>query len=229
MARRKENGPGTSDGPPTIRVWDLPTRLFHWLLVVCVALSYVSGRTGGNAMRYHLWSGGAILGLILFRLAWGLVGGRHARFADFVRGPAAAARYARDLWRRQAPRHPGHNPLGGWSILAMLASLLLQAVTGLFASDDILTEGPLMPLVSKAASDFLTRLHRLNQQVVVALVALHLAAIMFYWLRGENLVTPMITGRKEWYGTAPAPEGDRLGRAAWIAGSVALAVYFLVR
>jgi cytochrome b len=229
MATRNPNGPGETDRAPTIRVWDLPTRLFHWLLVGFVALSFVSGRTGGNAMRYHLWSGEVILGLILFRLVWGLVGGRHARFVDFVRGPAATARYAQAFWRRQAPRHLGHNPLGGWSILAMLACLLFQAVTGMFANDDILTEGPLMPWVGKATSDLLTRLHLANQRLLVALVALHLAAIAFYFLRGENLVQAMITGQKVWHGPAAAPEEDRLGRAAWIAGLVALAVYLLVR
>ena len=124
-----------------ILVWDLPVRLFHWLLVMLVIVSFVTGELGGTWMQIHLWSGYTILGLLLFRLAWGFIGGHHARFSSFVRGPNAVRRYARTLWDRSAPRHLGHNPLGGWSVLAMLLLLLFQVATGLFANDDIFTQG----------------------------------------------------------------------------------------
>jgi cytochrome b len=135
----KEN----SERPPRfIMVWDFPTRLFHWLLVIFVIISFVTGNIGGNAMQYHEWSGFTILTLLLFRLVWGFVGSRESRFMTFIRGPSAVVRYATTLLRSDSTRHIGHNPLGGWSIIAMLFALLLQAGTGLFANDDIVTEGP---------------------------------------------------------------------------------------
>jgi cytochrome b len=178
-------------------VWDLPTRLFHWLLVMLVIVSFVTGKTGGNAMVYHQWSGSAILTLLLFRVLWGIFGGLHSRFASFVRGPATVFRHAAEMFRKDAGRYIGHNPLGGWSILAMLASLFFQAGTGLFANDDIFIEGPLYTYVSKSTSDLLTRCHRINQDVIVALVAIHILAVLFYLVvKRENLIIPMLTGYK---------------------------------
>ncbi|MDZ7596904.1 MAG: cytochrome b/b6 domain-containing protein [Desulfobacterales bacterium] len=219
-------------GGPTqpVSVWDLPTRLFHWLLAALVAASFVTGKIGGNAMAYHERSGLAILVLLLFRVAWGFVGSRSSRFADFLKGPRTVLRYARGLLRPDAPRHLGHNPLGGWSVVAMLAALFIQAGTGLFANDDILTEGPLFSWVSKATSDALTRVHLFNRQAIVLLVALHLGAILFHWVvKGDNLVKPMITGVKNWEGGAAAPADGRTWAAALIAGLAAEAVYLLVR
>ncbi|MEJ2641163.1 MAG: cytochrome b/b6 domain-containing protein [Desulfosarcinaceae bacterium] len=184
---------------PIVRVWDLPTRLFHWLLVFCVAVSVVTGRIGGLYMRYHEWSGVTILVLILFRIVWGVVGGRHARFAAFVAGPKAVVGYARDLFGEAHRRYLGHNPLGGWSILAMLVALGVQAGTGLFANDDIFTEGPLAHWISKGSSDLLTRIHLFNKGVLLMLVGVHLLAVVFYYLvKRENLLVPMITGYKRW-------------------------------
>ena len=182
-----------------IRVWDIPTRLFHWALVGLVICSFITGKIGTSAMQYHEWSGVAILILVVFRLGWGLIGGRQSRFSDFVKGPAAVFRYASTLFDKDSKPHIGHNPLGGWSILAMLASLFIQAATGLFANDDILTEGPLYDLVSKQTSDWLTDVHHLNQNILALLVAIHLGAIMFHFVvKRENLIKPMITGFKTW-------------------------------
>ncbi|MFZ1201896.1 MAG: cytochrome b/b6 domain-containing protein [Desulfobacterales bacterium] len=215
--------------PRLVMVWDLPTRLFHWLLVAFVITSFVTVEIGGNAMRIHEWSGFVILGLLLFRVGWGFWGSRPVRFAMFVRGPKAVLIYARGFLRPEAPPHFGHNPLGGWSILAMLAALLVQAGTGLFANDDIMTEGPLYGWVSKATSDMLTDVHEWNQALIVALVAVHVLAILFYFVvKRENLLSPMITGRRPWQGTAPAPAG-RTWSAAVIAAAAAGAVYLLVR
>jgi cytochrome b len=217
------------DAGRPLRVWDLPTRLFHWALVTLVIVSFVSGKVGGTWMRYHMWSGDTILALLVFRLAWGFVGGRYVRFSDFMRGPGAVLRYARTLMHRDAPKHLGHNPLGGWSVLAMLASLLVQASTGLFANDDIITEGPLYPWVSKATSDWLTHIHMLNQQILIVLISLHVAAILFYLMvKHENLIRPMFTGRKYWLGLGQ-PTADHPWRAVLIAGLSAVGIYLLVR
>jgi cytochrome b len=212
-----------------ILVWDLPTRLFHWLLVMLVIVSFITGQLGGTWMQCHLWSGFTILGLLLFRLVWGLLGGHHARFSSFVRGPGAVLRYARTLSDRAAPRHLGHNPLGGWSVLAMLLLLMVQVVTGLFANDDIFTEGPLYPWVGKAASDWLTKIHKLNQSALLVLIFVHVAAVLFYLIvKRENLIGPMITGRKYWRGEGPASAGH-LWAAVFTAGLTAVAVWLLVR
>jgi len=199
MPAPSENGHAD---PPSYRilVWDLPTRVFHWLLVVLVAVSFITGKAGGTAMQYHEWSGVAILALVLFRVLWGVLGGAPSRFSFFVRGPRHVFDYARSLLGSGDRPHLGHNPMGGWSILAMLASLFIQAGTGLFASDDILTEGPLFHLVSTDTSQWLTRIHHFNLNILIGLMALHLAAIVFYWgVKGDNLVLPMITGRKFWH------------------------------
>jgi cytochrome b len=223
--------PGSTTNPTRrVLVWDFPTRLFHWLLVILVIISFVTGNIGGNAMQYHQWSGFTILALLLFRLVWGFVGSRESRFATFIQRPASVARYAATLLRRDSWQHLGHNPLGGWSIIAILFALLVQAATGLFANDDIVTEGPLYGWVSKATSDWLTRIHKLNKAVIIGLVCIHVLAVVFYFFyKRENLVKPMITGAKQWSGAEPEPVIGRTWTAAIIAGLAALAVYLLVR
>ncbi|MBI5063086.1 MAG: cytochrome b/b6 domain-containing protein [Desulfatitalea sp.] len=220
-----------STNKTTAYVWDLPTRLFHWALVILVTISFITAEIGGNAMQYHVCSGETILALLLFRLIWGFVGSRTARFVHFVRGPAAAWRYARSLLGPDPERHLGHNPLGGWSIVAMLLALALQAITGLFATDDIATQGPLNVWVSESVADPLTDLHEFNAGMIIALVALHISAVLFYLLvKKENLVAPMITGRKPWQDPI---ESQIQTPPVWVAFSIALlsgaAVYLLVR
>jgi len=230
MENTKSDQKKGASSPEPVVVWDLPTRLFHWLLVLLVVISFVTGKMGGNAMQYHEWSGFAILALLLFRLAWGIVGSSESRFKTFVKGPAAVWRYAVKLVHRDSPRSLGHNPLGGWSILAMLLALLIQAGTGLFANDDIITEGPLFEWVSKETSDWLTRIHKVNQEVIILLVAVHVFAVLFYlFFKRENLIKPMITGVKSWSGADALPAGGRTWIAAVIAGLAAAAVYLLVR
>jgi len=215
-----------------VRVWDLPVRIFHWTLVLLFCYSWWSGKEGGNAMQYHLWSGYAILSLVLFRLAWGFIGSSSARFADFTRGPRAIVAYLRALRVSDGPPHLGLNPLGGWSVLLMLAGLALQTGTGLFANDDISTEGPLYKWVSKATSDFLTAIHYYNFYVLLFFAVLHVAAVLYYLLRrSENLVTPMFTG----YKLRPPGSADPPVRfagvplAAITLAAAAFAVYLLVR
>ena len=177
----------------TIRIWDLPTRLFHWLLLLLVVASFVTGWVGGNLIEWHARAGIAITGLLAFRLVWGFVGSTYARFAHFVPGPGRVLAYVRGQWRGL-----GHNPVGALSVLALLAILIFQAVSGLVANDDIAFEGPLYALVDKATSDSLSSLHRQNFWIIIGLVSLHVLAIAFYALvKKDNLVKPMITGVKE--------------------------------
>ena len=189
-----------SDAPiHEVLVWDLPTRLFHWLLVGFVTIAAITAKLGGLAMQYHEWCGVAILVLVTFRLLWGVVGGTHALFAAFIVRPRTVIAYARSLLRGNAERCLGHNPLGGWSIIAMLTALGVQVGTGLFANDDIFTEGPLAHWVSKATSDVLTHIHHTNKFILIGLVGVHMAAVAFYYaVKRENLVTPMVTGYKRW-------------------------------
>jgi cytochrome b len=230
MQNTKPTIQNTASPPRVILVWDFPTRLFHWLLVILVIISFVTGNIGGNAMQYHKLSGFAILLLILFRLIWGFVGSGESRFATFLKDPFAVIRYAMTLLRKDSPHYLGHNPLGGWSIIAMLFTLLVQASTGLFANDDIATEGPLYAWVTKATSDGLTRIHRLNQELIIALVSIHVLAVLFsFFYKRENLIKPMITGVKQWSGAEPEPETGCTWIAAAVAGLLGLAVYFLVR
>jgi cytochrome b len=218
-----------SERSTRVLVWDLPTRLFHWLLLICVILSFVTGNIGGNAMEYHLLSGYAILVLLIFRLAWGFVGSRTARFSSFVKGPTTVFSHVGVLLQKKTePPYLGHNPLGGWSIVAMLLVLFVQIATGLFANDDILTEGPLYVWVSKETSNMLTWVHLINRFVLVALIAIHIFAVFFYFFfKHENLIVPMITGRKRWHAAFENPAGSNLLAAA-IFGLASLAVYILV-
>lgn len=213
-------------------LWDFPLRLFHWLLVVLVVVSVVSVQIGGNAMEVHELSGLCILTLVLFRLIWGFVGGTHARFVNFVRGPGAILRYVRLLRAGHGHDASGHNPLGAVSVLAMLASLALQAGTGLFANDDIMMEGPLAKWVSKDTSDFITHVHHINANVLLALIALHLAAVAFYlWIKKDDILRPMITGRKagQAVGSDAFPARTWMPRALLVMALCAAVVYALIR
>lgn len=219
-----------ASGQTKTPVWDLPTRLFHWLLVLLVIVSFATGNIGGNAMQYHARSGFVILALLLFRLVWGVLGSQPSRFKTFLKGPAAVLRYAATTLRREPECHLTHNPLGGWSVAALLTVLLVQAGTGLFANDDIFTEGPLYGWVSKGTSDWITEAHEVNAGIIVALVVLHVAAVLFHLIyKRDNLLVSMLTGDKP-CDTTDGPPGMR---PRWLAmAAVALAaaaVYLLVR
>ena len=226
-----DNEAQTVQGSRPVLVWDFPTRLFHWLLVALVIASFASGKIGGNAMWYHERCGEAILALLIFRLVWGFIGSTPSRFRTFLAGPSTVVRYALTLFRREPDHHLSHNPLGGWSVVAMLLVLFIQAGTGLFANDDIATEGPLYKWVSKAASDRLTSIHRLNHDVIIILVAVHVGAVLFHLIyKKENLITPMITGIKSWEGS---PNVEMTQAPVWLAALVAVisgvGVYLLVK
>lgn len=179
------------------RVWDLPVRLFHWALALLVVFQYYSGNVGGNIMRWHMIAGYAILSLVLFRVGWGLSGSTTARFSHFLASPRAALAFGRRLLSRLATPHAGHNPIGGWMVIALLATLAVQTASGLFSNDDIATEGPLAAVVSKAVSDQITGIHVWSQWVLVALIALHVCAVLYHWrVLKENLIGAMFTGVK---------------------------------
>jgi hypothetical protein len=193
-----QNPETTKDGGlRRVKVWDLPVRIFHWSLLALILFSFWSGKVGGNYMGYHMWSGYLILALILFRLCWGFCGSSSARFSGFLHGPGAVIAYLRTLPVRRASTHLGHNPLGGWSVAFLLLVILVQAGTGLFANDDIATEGPLSAWISKESSDRLTTIHFYNFYVLLALAVTHIAAVLFYlFYKSENLIRPMFTGFK---------------------------------
>jgi cytochrome b len=176
-----------------IQVWDLPLRLFHWLLVFTVLAAYITGELGGLLTDWHGRLGGLALGLLIFRLIWGVIGGTHARFNNFFPTPSRITSYLKGNWIGF-----GHNPLGALSVFALLTILALLVGTGLFANDDIAFNGPLFSLIEKSQSDRLTGLHELSFNVLLVLVSLHIAAIVFYYFfKKKNLVKPMITGTVE--------------------------------
>lgn len=180
-----------------VRVWDLPTRLFHWILAGLVVFSWWSGEQGEDWLKWHFLSGFTILALVLYRIAWGLVGSQTARFGDFLKGPRAALHHVGALLSRRQPQDVGHNPLGGWMIALLLVLLLVQTVTGLFSEDDIATSGPLAGLVADQTVHSMTRLHRLNVKLIEILVIAHVVAVFAYLLvKRQNLIWPMISGRK---------------------------------
>jgi cytochrome b len=188
-----------------VRVWDLPTRLFHWTLAASVTALAITGNVGGNALVWHMRLGLLVMTLLVFRLLWGLVGGRWSRFASFVRWPGTLWRYLRGPHRSDDHFEVGYNPLGALSVLAMIALLALQVATGLVVDDEIATTGPLNRFVANATGLAATSWHKgWGQWGLAALVALHLVAIGVHRWRGVNLVKPMISGDKLLPGGVPA-------------------------
>ncbi len=193
-----------------VRVWDLPTRIFHWTLALTVAGSVISAKIGGNAMIWHFRLGYLVLALLAFRVLWGLVGGRWSRFASFVYAPATLLRYLRGRAAPQEHLEVGHSPAGALSVFALLGVLLVQLGTGLVADDEIANQGPLNRFVSSDAVMSATSWHKTwGQWLVLGLVALHIAAITFYLLKkNTNLVRPMLVGDKPLpAGTPPSADG----------------------
>lgn len=186
---------------PRAPLWDLPTRLVHWLLVVLLLVCWF---TGGEQMQIHRWAGYGVLALLVFRLWWGVAGGSTARFASFLKGPKATAAYLKTLGAREATHSAGHNPLGAWSVVAMILAMITQVVLGLFASDiDGLESGPLSYMVDFDASRVAAELHETVFRVLQALVALHILAVLYYWIwKRQNRIAAMITGKAKIQGAA---------------------------
>jgi cytochrome b len=208
-------------------VWDLPTRLFHWMLVVSVGVCIGTGLS--HHMTWHLRTGYAALALVLFRLIWGFLGSESARFACFLRAPATALAHLRGFMRAEPDHEAGHNPAGGWMVLVLLLIVLAEAVSGLGANDGVMTGGPLADTVGDAWSDRLTHWHTaILKPLLLAAIGVHVLAVLIYFLaKGQDLVLPMITGRK----TLPAAVREPAMRSPLLAlalfAAVAAAVWYL--
>lgn len=199
----------------TVLIWDLPTRLFHWLLVAAVAGAYLTGENGGNALIWHGRFGLLIIGLVVFRLVWGFAGSTYARFSTFVRGPAVIKAYLAGQWHGL-----GHNPLGALSVLGLLVLVILQATLGLFATnDDTGYAGPFYTLVSSSFGGLATKLHHKIFDLLGILIGLHVAAIVYYGhFKKDKLLKPMITGSKQ------VAEGESARGGGLIAFVLALSI-----
>ena len=193
------------------RIWDLPTRVFHWALALCIVGLFVTGNIGGNAMVWHFRLGLTVLALLLFRLTWGVVGGRWSRFAAFIYSPGSVINY---LKGNGNPEHSvGHTPAGAGSVFALLLILLAQVSSGLVSDDEIASAGPLTRFVSNTTVNLATNYHtNIGRWIVLGLVVLHVAAIGFYFWRKQNLVRPMLTGDKQLTVQVPASRDDFASR-----------------
>ncbi len=213
-----------------VRVWDLPTRLFHWLLVGAVVGLAITGQIGGGALQWHFRLGYLVLALLVFRLLWGLAGGRWSRFGSFVHGPATILRHLRGQSAADELHHVGHNPLGALSVLAMLGLLAVQVACGLVADDEIANVGPLNHLVSSNVAALATGWHKgPGKLLLIALIVLHVGAIVFYRVRkNTDLVGPMLRGDKLLPPHIPPSRDDsrtRLGAAVLLVGCLGLAAF----
>lgn len=190
-----------------IRVWDVPVRLIHWLMVILVAVSWWTAENGN--LEWHRYSGYALLGLLVFRIYWGFFGSETARFATFVKGPATVLSHLRgtSVFKRN-----GHNPLGALSVIVLLLLLIGQVTLGLFAVDvDGIESGPLSHLVSFDTGRTCAEIHEIVFNVLLGFIALHIVAVLYYvFFRRENLIASMIHGQSD------APEGTpSLGPISW--------------
>ncbi|RAR53638.1 cytochrome b [Paraburkholderia unamae] len=219
--------PATDDRPVrSVRVWDLPTRLFHWLTVVLVAAAYVTQRL--NWMQTHVRLGETLLALVLFRILWGCFGSETARFSRFVASPRKAVEHLRHLLRREPDVQVGHNAAGGWMVLLLLALLLVVTLTGLYDNNDIADEGPLSEIVPAKIANAIGSLHALGWDVLAGAVVLHVCAIAVYALaKGHNLVGPMLTGKKRLPASVRAPARGSLWLAALLMGVSGVVVALL--
>jgi cytochrome b len=225
--------PPSRESAPTSRdrrvpIWDLATRLFHWLVVALIAAAYVTWRL--NWMEWHARIGEAVLALVLFRLLWGFFGSDSARFGSFLASPGRAARHLATFLKREPDRQVGHNPAGGWMVLLFIGLMLGETLSGLYVMNDVADEGPLTEVTPARIADAITALHGLLWDALLAAVALHLAAILLYAVaKRQNLVRPMISGWKTLPASVPAPRLAGSLRALVLLGVSAAAAAALVR
>lgn len=209
-----------------MKIWDLPVRLFHWALVVLVAVSWISAEIGNFTVHYY--SGYAILTLILFRVIWGIVGSDTVRFSSFIASPSAVLAYAKKLGQKKPSNWIGHNPVGGLSVLAVLALLATQVTAGLFIIDvDFVNDGPLSKFVTYDQGRFAAEVHDFIFECLQAVVALHIAAVLYYrFYKRERLIEAMVTGWRDYPSdtvlTPPTLAPDRRALAVF-----ALAVFLV--
>ena len=213
--------------PRIVLVWDIPIRVFHWLIVVLVVAAYATWRL--NWMVWHGWVGDALLTLLLFRLLWGFFGGDTARFSRFLTSPRLAFRHLKYAFRREPDRQVGHNPAGGWMVLLLLALLLVETLTGLYVANDIADEGPLTEVVPAWAANAIAYSHAILWDALLAAIILHVLAIAgFAAIKGQDLLRPMITGTKVLPANIAAPQAGSPVRAGLLLLGCAVATAFLV-
>lgn len=202
-----------------VKVWDFPVRAFHWMMVILLGALWWSADVG--EMSLHQVFAYLLMTLLAFRLVWGVIGSDTAKFTHFLRSPKAVIKYAKD---KQKPQSLGHNPLGGYMVILLLSLLAVQLVTGLFATDDIFTEGPFYSYVSSATASTLTWMHKQNFNLILGFAAMHVLAVVIYLVKGENLITAMVTGYKRVQGELPQPKMARI----WLALIVFVVLFAVV-
>jgi cytochrome b len=214
----------------SVRIWDLPTRVFHWVLAATIFGAILTVKLGGNWMDWHTRLGTAALALLSFRIVWGIVGSRYARFASFLYSPKTAWAYLRPTRGEPIKHYAGHNPAGAASVFILLLTLLLQVLTGLFSSDSISVEGPWAKYLSEEHVSLATTIHHWMEWPLYALIGLHIGAVFFYLLaKKENLIRPMLTGDKHLPGARPAKDTwlVRLAGLGLLGTAMASAIWFL--
>ena len=210
-----------------VLVWDIPTRVFHWLLVSSLLAQYATAEWLENAIQWHFYIGYFTLFLVIFRILWGFVGTQYARFSSFVTGPRKVIRYLKTLFDKDSMPSIGHNPLGGWFVVIMLVLVAVQAISGLFMTDDIFLDGPYRPLADEKTLALMNSLHHLAFDILLYVIALHIAAVFFYSIyKKQKLVPAMLHGKK--VSKAVGIAGSRLVRALVIALLAAAIVYVAV-
>ena len=211
-----------------MRVWDAPTRLFHWAIVVLIAVSYFSMKF--DQVEIHYLSGYTILTLLLFRLCWGIFGSETSRFRQFIRSPLAGLRHLAEFTKREPDREVGHNAAGGWMVLFMLLILAVQVGTGLFAGDPVDGGGPFVDQIASASQKWLSRIHRFNWNIILAMMVLHVVVILAYAIvKRHDLVRPMVTGKKRLPATTRQPRFVSPVFAVLIVAGAGMLVWALVQ
>ncbi|MDM7859841.1 cytochrome b/b6 domain-containing protein [Alteromonas sp. ASW11-36] len=210
-----------------VLIWDLPTRLFHWLLVAGITTQWLTAEYLDNAIDWHFTIGYCLLGLIAFRLVWGLLGTHYARFSNYPLHPIKGIHYSKQLLRKDSEVYAGHNPIGSWAVIAMLLIIALQAISGLFVTDDIFSEGPYYSVVSAEVKDVMAFIHFNFFDVLLWIIGLHIAAALFYqFYKRQTIITAMFSGKKET--DAQGITQQKLWLALVIAIAVAAMTYWLV-
>ena len=216
----------------SVRIWDLPTRAFHLLLIASVTGLIITGELAGDAMFLHFWLGYTVLSLALFRLIWGVVGGHWSRFVNFIPSLSAVKDYVHSLKTKQSTPHIGHNPLGALSVLSMLLLLLAQVFTGFMSDDEIATTGPWVALVPNDWVSLATRYHAdIGKILLIVLIAVHVATVLYYKrFKSNDLITPMLSGNKHLPSDTPPSRDTGTSRLFALGVFIACAygVYHLV-
>lgn len=213
----------TSDWTTERLVWDLPLRLFHWLLVGSLLASWITAQIGYDVRQYHMWLGFWMIGLLAFRVAWGFVGPRHARFASFFPRPRLLVAHVRDSFRGVAGQSAGHNPAGSLMVFALLIAVAIQAISGLFVDDDIFYAGPYASTASESLADTMSTIHHNAINFILALVAAHITAVVYFSVvRKQRLIRAMLTGRKS--AAVVSAQDEISGSRVWLAVTIVIVV-----